>query len=167
MKVDVVELVITEGPEVVGLVVQAEKSFSPKPTTAVGWLTAFGFLPTSIMMGAATVFDTIRAQQGSGQAVTRDEVMTLLGVDPNGVLGHLEHVVSAVITAVQAGQAPSTTPPAPAAPPSTVTTAPAVSAAHPDMATPPAAPKPVPPTPVTDPNAVKADDPNLLGGVKK
>lgn len=83
-KLDVTELLL-DFPQAAAIIVEGVNDFKnlPKPTKAVDYANAVGFLPGSIVYGGCAAFDSIK--QGH---VTVDEVSTLLGVDPNKLLGH-------------------------------------------------------------------------------
>lgn len=97
---------ISDVIELEPLIPLAEQKFATKPTTFTGWLNALGFLPTSILFSAATLADQLR----TGGPVTVDEVATLLGVDPAGLLGGAVKFYDTIRAQVEAGNPPTTAP---------------------------------------------------------
>ncbi len=81
---DATELLL-DFPQAAAIVVEGVNSFKalPKPTKAVDYADAMGFLPGSVVHGACAAFDTLK-----GGHVTVDEISTLLGVAPDKLLGH-------------------------------------------------------------------------------
>jgi len=58
-----------------------EKAVSGKPTTAAGWVGALGL--GTVLLSTATAYDSLK----TGGPVTLDEVVQVLGLPPDGVVG--------------------------------------------------------------------------------
>jgi hypothetical protein len=72
-----------------------EKAVTPKPTTAAGWVGALGL--GSVLLASAQAYDALKA----GGPVTLDEVVQVLGLPADGVVGKVISLAKTVMAQVK------------------------------------------------------------------